>query len=51
VAELDRRVIARGKYDLDVAGHYVRPDIFKLAVDTSVRRTVVFEDGDIEPLP
>jgi nitrilase len=49
VAELDRRVIARGKYDLDVTGHYARPDIFKLAVDTTARKAVVFEDGDIEP--
>jgi nitrilase len=50
VAELDRRVIARGKYDLDVTGHYARPDIFKLAANTTVRKAVVFEDGDIEPL-
>jgi nitrilase len=50
VAELDRRVIARGKYDLDVTGHYARPDIFKLVVDTTVRKAVVFEDADIEPL-
>jgi nitrilase len=41
-AELDRRLIACGKYDLDVVGHYSRPDIFKLMVDTSVRKTVVF---------
>jgi nitrilase len=41
-AELDRRLIARGKYDLDVVGHYARPDIFKLMVDTSVRKTVGF---------
>jgi nitrilase len=50
VAELDRRVIARGKYDLDATGHYARPDIFKLAANTTVRKAVVFEDGDIEPL-
>jgi nitrilase len=41
-AELDRRLIARGKYDLDVVGHYARPDIFKLMVDTSVRKSVAF---------
>lgn len=34
VAELDLGDIARGKYDLDVTGHYARPDIFQLAVDT-----------------
>jgi nitrilase len=27
-ADLDMNEIARGKYDLDVAGHYARPDIF-----------------------
>jgi predicted amidohydrolase len=32
-AELDLGRIAEGKYDFDVAGHYARPDIFRLSVD------------------
>jgi len=37
VADLDLRDIARGKYDLDVAGHYARPDIFELRIDRQAR--------------
>jgi nitrilase len=33
LAEIDRAQIVRGKFDLDVAGHYARPDIFQLVVD------------------
>lgn len=43
VAEIDRRIIARGKYDLDVVGHYARPDVFRLAVDTRPKSAVMFE--------
>jgi len=32
-AELDLARIVEGKYDLDVAGHYARPDIFRLTVN------------------
>jgi len=32
-AELDKSEIIRGKYDLDVVGHYARPDIFTLSVN------------------
>ncbi|MEO0983288.1 MAG: carbon-nitrogen hydrolase family protein [Pseudomonadota bacterium] len=35
VADVDKGDIARGKFDLDTAGHYARPDVFKLDVDTS----------------
>lgn len=30
-AELDLGAIARGKFDLDVAGHYARPDLLRLS--------------------
>ena len=32
-AELDLGAIAEGKYDLDVVGHYARPDVFQLIVN------------------
>ena len=32
-ADLDLGQIAEGKFDLDVAGHYARPDVFQLSVN------------------
>jgi predicted amidohydrolase len=32
-AKLDMSEIARGKFDLDVVGHYARPDVFQLHVN------------------
>ncbi|MGD1091380.1 MAG: carbon-nitrogen hydrolase family protein [Bryobacteraceae bacterium] len=32
-ADLDLNQIIEGKYDLDIAGHYARPDVFRLAVN------------------
>jgi nitrilase len=40
VAEIDRGQIARGKFDLDVVGHYARPDIFQLHVDERPKKPV-----------
>jgi len=42
-ADLDLGLIPMGKFDLDVAGHYARPDVFKFSVDTSPRRAVEFK--------
>lgn len=39
-AELDRSAILRGKYDLDVVGHYARPDIFTLTVNEAPQNVV-----------
>jgi nitrilase len=40
MADLDLGEVARGKFDLDVSGHYARPDIFSLEVDTRSRSAV-----------
>ena len=45
-AEIDTDEIVRGKYDLDVAGHYARPDIFRLHVNQAPQPPAVFDDGD-----
>jgi nitrilase len=39
-AEIDRAQIVRGKFDLDVVGHYARPDIFQLHVDETPKPSV-----------
>ena len=47
IAEIDPAQIIRGKFDLDVVGHYARPDIFQLHVDERPKQpvTVHREDG------
>jgi nitrilase len=44
-AELDLNEIHRGKYDFDVVGHYARPDIFRLLVNTKPTPAVVVSAG------
>jgi nitrilase len=39
-ADLDLDEIARGKFDLDVTGHYARPDVFRLIVDEAPKSPV-----------
>jgi nitrilase len=43
VADVDVGAMARGKYDLDVVGHYARPDVFSLQVDERPKRPVAFD--------
>jgi nitrilase len=47
-ADLDPAEIARGKYDLDVAGHYARPDVFRLFVNEAPTHGVVFGNSQAD---
>jgi nitrilase len=40
-AEIDLAEVQRGKFDFDVAGHYARPDVFQLTVNTEPLSSVV----------
>lgn len=37
LAEADLGALAAARFDLDVSGHYARPDLFELRVDRSAR--------------
>jgi nitrilase len=41
-AELDLDDVPRGKFDLDVMGHYSRADLFSLSVDERPKQPVLF---------
>lgn len=45
IAEIDRAQVVRGKYDLDVVGHYARPDIFQLQVDERPKMPVTTQNA------
>lgn len=52
VADLDLREVAAGRRTMDPTGHYNRPDVFRLLVDTSARPAVVTTvDGFDVPAP
>ena len=45
-ADIDLDDISRGKYDLDVVGHYARPDIFRLCVNERATPAVIWNSGE-----
>jgi nitrilase len=40
VADLELGKIREAQFDLDVVGHYARPDLFRLFVNRQVQRSV-----------
>ncbi|WP_312307244.1 carbon-nitrogen hydrolase family protein [Pulveribacter sp.] len=44
-AELDLSDIPQGQFDFDPVGHYARPDVFQLAVNTAPQRAVHAAQG------
>ena len=45
-AEIDLDEIARGHLDMDAVGHYSRPDVFELRVNTRPQSAVVFYEAE-----
>lgn len=47
-ADIDLDDVIRGKYDLDVAGHYARPDVFSLRVNNACQRAASFSTSETD---
>jgi nitrilase len=45
-ADIEPDAVVRARYDFDVAGHYARPDIFKLEVDRRAKPPVAWVEGE-----
>ena len=48
VADVDLAQVVRGKFDLDVVGHYARPDVFQLVVDERPRPPVIATGRELQ---
>ena len=48
-AEIDSKKLRESHYWFDVAGHYARPDVFQLSVNTDRRSMVQVDGGDTLP--
>ena len=46
-ATLDLGEIARSRFDFDVVGHYARPDVFQLRVNTQPQPPVVWHENQV----
>ena len=44
-AELDHAKITKHRHIFDPIGHYARPDVFHLSVNTTPRSSVTFSDS------
>lgn len=50
IAELDLTQVAMARRFMDPTGHYNRPDVFRLQVDTTSRQATSAASGSVEPV-
>ena len=48
VAELDHALVRRERHNLDIVGHYSRPDVTRLQVNRRRQSTLLLDDSDAD---